>query len=147
MCQPKGVRFSTKPAPRAIIRRINAPTGIPRIFPPISSKPVLPISLFPTKLGNVAPLERSIAKPRATYIIPKVAINGATLNLVITKPFIMPINAPITITIVTIIGTLKKILQLNNSSVKPSLIKPPAIIPPRPTIAPTERSIPPVMIT
>ena len=48
-----------------------------------------------------------MAKPRATYIMPRVAIKGATLNLVITRPFNVPITTPNSMVMMNTAGTLK----------------------------------------
>jgi len=70
---------------------------------PKTSNPVLPNSSLPTRLAKVKPLLRKPAKPRPIYIMPRVAINGATLNLAMIKPVIVPRTVPIINEISTII--------------------------------------------
>ena len=68
---------------------------------------MLPNASLPTRLGKVAPFEVKFAAPRAMYIMPKVAMNGATANLVMIKPLIAPTITPIATAIRTITGTEK----------------------------------------
>ncbi len=148
-CHPNGVFFKIRPATMAIKTRMTTPAGIevPVIFRPNTSKPVFPSPLFPASFENVLPSERIFAKPLQIYIVPKVAINGATLNFVIIIPFTIPISAPIKTVINTIIGILKYNVTPKTFRVRPSSIKPPASIPASPAIEPTDKSMPPVMIT
>ena len=75
------------------------------------------------------------------------AIKGATLNLVIIKPLMHPKTNPTTTLIITITHISKYMTTFKNSITRPLSINIPAIIPHRPTIDPTERSIPDVKIT
>ena len=91
----------------AMTIRIITATGNPAISRPKISNPVLPKASLPTRLGKVAPFDVRFAAPRAMYIIPKVAMNGATVNLVIITPLIAPTIMPIIIAISTILGMEK----------------------------------------
>ena len=87
---------------RIVQDSVSAFKDFRKVPAPIFGKPVLFKSLFPIRFGKVAPLLIKRAKPLATYNIPSVAIKGATLNLVITNPFIQPNKKPIKILIKTI---------------------------------------------
>ena len=58
-------------------------------------------------LEKVVPPERRLAKPRQMYIVPSVAMNGATFSLVTINPLIRPIKQPKIIMKRMISGTLK----------------------------------------
>ena len=108
-------------------------------------KPVLPRPSKPAREEKVLPPERMLARPRQMYMVPRVAMKGATFSLVMTMPLTQPMKAPMSRTMKMIMGTLK--YRVLFPMVRPSWIRPPAIIPARPTTEPTDRSMPPVMMT
>ena len=55
---------------------------------------MLPSCGSPCRRGKVAPSEISNAAPRAMYSVPRVAMNGATLNLVTSSPLRSPTAPP-----------------------------------------------------
>src|SRR4051794_2770825 len=74
---------------------IQIATGTPnQLFTPITLKPVLWREGVPARLGNVPPLLRRSARPRATYSTPSVAMKGATFSLVTSSPLMAPTAAP-----------------------------------------------------
>ena len=120
-CHPNGVFFNKMPAITAIIARMITPTGIPvpPRFRPKNSNPVFPSPSFPASSENVAPSDLKFAKPLQIYIVPRVAINGATLNFVMTIPLIAPRSAPMIAVMITTIGTLKYSVTPNIFKVSP----------------------------
>ena len=95
--------------------------GIPRKFPaPNRGNPVFPRAGLPIRFGKVFPLDLSKAKPRATYIVPRVAMKGATLNRVISKPLMSPISTPRDKEMKMTTGTLKYIVTPKISRMRPS---------------------------
>ena len=77
----------------AIITQIGS--GIPKGFAAnVVKKPVFPKSGLPANLVKVSPLVINFAKPRATYNIPRVAINGAIFNLATSSPLSQPNKMP-----------------------------------------------------
>ena len=52
-------------------------------------------------------MEMMFAKPRQMYMVPRVAMKGATRSLAITAPFTQPIAQPSRMTMRMTIGTLK----------------------------------------
>jgi hypothetical protein len=76
------------------------------------------------------------ASPLAAVRVPKVIINGGTLSLVTNKPCVSPIREEISKTII-----------IEKATLKPPFIKRATSTPIRATREPTERSIPPVIIT
>jgi hypothetical protein len=73
-------------------------------------------------------------------------MKSATLSRVMSRPLMSPMKTPSASVIMMISGVLKNTVQPNRWSI-PCKIRPPATIPQKPTIEPTDRSIPPVMIT
>jgi len=69
------------------------------------------------------------------------------LRRLITKPLMAPITIPTSSVIITTIQVFGYIITPNWGNRMPSLIKPPATIADRPTIEPTERSMPADNIT
>ena len=77
------------------------------------------------------------AKPCAPFIVASVAINGGNLRMVMSRPFIAPRIAP------TVSPS-----KIPSQTLRPIAITVlPTIIPTSAIIVPTDRSIPPVMMT
>jgi len=119
-----------KKAIAAKIKRIIRGKGMPIIYPcPIKKK----LSGRPI-IGH--PFVIADANPLAAVRVPKVIIKGGTLSLVTNKPCVSPIREEIIKTTIIAKGTAI-----------PLFIKRATSTPIRATNDPTERSIPPVMIT
>ena len=105
--------------------------GIPKMSPP-------PIKLKESERLEIGrPLLKIKAKPRPTVIIPNVTMNGAILLLVIMRPLINPKTKPAKSPpkMGTITG--KSGFEANKAATTPATA----------TIDPTDKSIPPVIIT
>ena len=104
---PKGIFFKRTTEMIASTAKTYTPAGMFAILLPRTLNPVFPSPSYPAISGKVAPPERKFAKPRQMYIVPRVAINGATFSFVMIRPLTHPITAPTTSIMITIIGTLK----------------------------------------
>ncbi len=138
---PKRVRARIRPNTIASTMLISTGNG----SHPFSTESVVPSALIGA--GSVAtslpPLSRSVP-PVIPVSVPRVTMNGGRLMRVINSPLIRP--RPVPAPSITRIETIVVSVELSCTPSMCWATSAPAI-PEKPSIAPTDRSIPAVMIT
>ncbi len=93
------------------------------------------------------PPVQSMVKPRAMLNMPRVATNGGRRNFVMTKPLNQPSTRPARMPATMAPKTVNWTATPNMGRARPFLSRPAAKAPAKARIAPTDKSIPPVMMT
>src|SRR5690625_239366 len=146
--RPKGARVRMMEKAIATATITHAEIGAPRgLLAKTPKKPVLPSSSWPrSSLVMLVPSSSTWVRPRPTYNIPSVTMNGARFSRAINKPLTQPTSSPTA----TAITTITQVDGYMTASVRGRWTpwnRVPATAPVSPTVEPTERSMPEWRIT